>query len=545
MNLYRQSVTSHCAALCIAVSVFAALPAAGEGKNVLPTGKDSMNELSLTVGKSVVMECSHRVQRIVVGVNDVAEVTAVSPTEMVLNGKAPGETTLIVWEEGAERQFFHVTVQADAFDAQARVDAVRRELRLEFPEDTIKVAFDNGSIFLRGRVHDLAGSERAVQIASTALTTSSGTDRNAIASVQAASSASAPLVVGKVVNLLYVDVPMAEKQILLKVRFASVDLTKARTMGINLFSLGLGNTIGGITTQQFSPPSISSGSSNTSGSGVSGTGVAATFSDELNFLAYFPGLGAGADIKALEQKGVVEVLAEPNVVAANGKQASFLAGGEYPYPVAQAGASGAAPTITILFKEFGVRLNFIPTVTVRGTIRLQVAPEVSSLDFTNGIEISGFSVPAISSRKVKTEVELSEGQTFVIGGLLDHRETETLEKVPFIGDIPVLGKFFQSMSRSKTNTELIVLVTPELVDAIPAGSALPQLRFPVPFLPENSPLPMHHPESPFDPAERVSPPANIPIEKLIESQRPEKPLVTDQGFLPTSNLAGSTGTTPQ
>jgi pilus assembly protein CpaC len=192
-----------------------------------------------------------------------------------------------------------------------------------------------------------------------------------------------------------------------------------------------------------------------------------------------------------------------------------------------------------MFKEFGVRLNFIPTVTPRGSIRLQVAPEVSSLDFSNAVQIAGFQVPAISSRKVNTEVELNEGQTFVIGGLLDNRETETMQKVPFIGDIPVLGKFFQSMSRNRTNTELIVLVTPELVDPIPAGQAPPELKYPAPFLPPNSPLPMTHPETKDAGAAKPQSPQSVPVEKLIESRKPEKPLIIDQGF--SVNSGTSTG----
>jgi pilus assembly protein CpaC len=220
---------------------------------------------------------------------------------------------------------------------------------------------------------------------------------------------------------------------------------------------------------------------------------------------------------------VVELLAEPNVMAVNGKEASFLAGGEYPYPVAQGTGGGTA--ISIMFKEYGIRLNFIPTITPRGTIRLQVAPEVSALDFTNAIEISGFDVPAITTRKVKTEVELSDGQSFVIGGLLDKTEAESFQKIPFIGDIPVLGKFFQSIQRTKTDTELIVIVTPVMVSPIGAGSALPELKYPVDFLPPNSGIAMHTPETPGNTP--PTPPAVIPVEKLIDSMKPEAPLVIE------------------
>ena len=137
------------------------------------------------------------------------------------------------------------------------------------------------------------------------------------------------------------------------------------------------------------------------------------------------------------------------MLAKNGHQASFLAGGEYPYPVAQSSGTGGVAPITIQFKEYGVVLNFIPTITPRGTIKLQVAPEVSALDFGNAVSLGGFTVPAITVRRVKTEVELADGQSFVIGGLLDNRETETFQKIPFIGDVPILGKLFQSHAKEQ------------------------------------------------------------------------------------------------
>ena len=180
----------------------------------------------------------------------------------------------------------------------------------------------------------------------------------------------------------------------------------------------------------------------------------------------------GADISALETKGVVQVLAEPNVMATNGKEASFLAGGEFPYPVVQ-GTTGGTAAVTIEFKEYGIRLNFIPTITPRGTIRLQVAPEVSALDYTNEANISGFEVPGITTRRVNTEVELADGESFMIGGLLDKTTTDTFQKIPFLGDIPILGKLFQSELKTKNDTELIVIVTPEIVSPFPAGATLP------------------------------------------------------------------------
>jgi pilus assembly protein CpaC len=451
--------------------------------------QDSTNELYVAVGKTVLVDLAKPISRVTIGLGDIAVAQAISRTEIMVNGKAPGETSLIIWDTKGGRQFFNVTVRASTAQANDSLDAVRRELRIELPGQTLKISAEGGSIFLRGNVKDLTSSERAVKIASIA---------------------------GKVVNLLNVDLPPVEPQILLKVRFAAVDRSKAAQYGINLVNLGLGNTVGGITTGQFSPPSVT----------IPTSGPVATFSNELNMLAMPIGnWPVGIDIQALQTKGVVETLAEPNVLAVNGKEASFLAGGEYPYPVVQGSSGGTS--ISIMFKEYGVRLNFIPTITPRGTIRLQVAPEVSALDFTNALELSGFTVPGITSRKMKTEVELNDGQTFVLGGLLDNRETETFEKIPFIGDIPILGKLFQSSTKTRNNTELIVTVTPEVVAPMQAGAPLPELKFPVKFLPPNSAITLNTPDAKTAANTQAPPPATIPVETLIDSMKPEAPLVIE------------------
>jgi pilus assembly protein CpaC len=470
------------------------------------SAEDSANELSVAVGKSVLVDVAHPVKRVAIGMSEIAEASVISRNEIMVNGKAPGETSLIIWDITGGRQFFNITVRASGALSNDHLDAIRRELRTELPGQPLKVSGSANAIFLRGTVKDLNSSERAVKIAATA---------------------------GKVINLLNVDVPQAESQILLKVRFASVDRNKAKQLGINLVSLGLGNTVGGITTGQFSAPTITTSPT---------TGTQATYGNSANILVESPGgLPMGLDIQALETKGVTEVLAEPNIVAANGKEASFLAGGEYPFPVVQGGSGGSGSSVSIMFKEYGIRLNFIPTITPRGTIRLQVAPEVSSLDFTNAIQVSGFDVPAITSRKVNTEVELADGQSFVIGGLLDNNETETFQKIPFLGDIPILGKFFQSMSRSRNNTELIVLVTPSIVAPIPVGAPLPELKYPTKFMEANSPIPMNHPDAKTQANTPPPPPPTMPIEKLIESMKPESPLVVDAG---KGGFGASSTTTP-
>jgi pilus assembly protein CpaC len=487
-------------------------PAAAGG-----AGQDQANDLSVTVGKSALVDFTRPVVRVAIGLGEIAEATAVSPSEVMVNGKAVGNTSLIVWEQGGERQFFNVTVHPSHAAADDNMTALRRELKVALPGQNVTVASENNLVFLRGTVNDLASSDRAVQMASST---------------------------GKVVNLLYVAVPPSPPQILLKVRFASVDRNATKQLGLNLFSTGATNTIGAVTTGQFSPPTVSLPSASSP--------ALATVSNALNLFFFRPDLNLGATIEALEIQGLVQTLAEPNIIAEDGKQASFLAGGEYPYPVVQGTTGGTGATVTIQFKEYGVRLNFIPTITPRGTIRLQVAPEVSALDFTNAITLSGFTVPAITVRRVKTDVELNEGQSFAIGGLLDNRETQTFQKIPFIGSVPILGKLFQSIQKNHTNTELIVIVTPEIVAPIPAGQPLPQLNYPQKFLPPNSKIPMTTPGADVTGAKPPPPPPpTIPVEQLIQSMQPERTLTIEgsyssSGYAPSSMPSTSTtSSTPQ
>jgi pilus assembly protein CpaC len=497
-----------CSALTLILCAWPGLQAQSAPPPVQPAGfttQDSANELSVAVGKTVLVDCALPIQRVAIGQGEIAEIHPTSPTEVMVEGKAVGETNLIIWDIRGGRQFFNVTVRPGASLLHDNLDAIRRELKTELPGDTLRVSSENGAVFLRGTVRDLNSSERAVKIASTG---------------------------GKVVNLLNVTVPASDPQILLKVRFISVDRTKSSQLGINIFSNGFGNTFGGISTGSLTS-TIPSGSTGASVSG--GT-------NPTNISVFYPGLNIGATIQALQSTIGAQVLAEPNLLAANGKQANFLAGGEYPYPVVQGGGAGTAATVTIMFKEYGVRLNFIPTITPRGTIRLQVAPEVSTLDFADAVEISGFEVPAITTRKVRTEVELADGQSFVIGGLLDNTESETFAKIPFLGDIPILGKFFQSMQKTKANTELIVIVTPEIVAPIPAGSPLPDLKLPAKFLPPNSGIPMNTPDAKTAANTPAPAPSTMPVEKLLDSMRPETPLVIESG---TGNFgAASTSVAP-
>jgi pilus assembly protein CpaC len=482
--------------LASVISVFAtqSLAEAQVAPSPAQTGQTTQNDLSLTVGKSIIMNSPVPIERVAVGFGELVEATAVGAREVLVSGKAPGETSLIIWQQGGNKLMFDVTVRASRFATSTRTDAVRREMEKELPGENVTFTVENDTVFLRGRVKNLTHAERAVAIAST---------------------------LGKTVNLLNVDVPAADAQILLKVRFASVDRNASTELGLNLVSTGATNTIGSATTQQFSPPRLER---NTDGT------TQLTLTDALNIFLLRPDLNLAATIRALQRKLLLEVLAEPNVLAINGKQASFLAGGEFPFPMLQGGAGGLGQ-ITVQFREFGIRLNFIPTITPRGTVRLQVAPEVSALDFANGLNIQGFQIPALTVRKVNTEVELQAGQSFAIGGLLDNRMTENLSKMPFLGDIPLLGKLFQSKATNRQNTELLVIVTPELVRPIPAGQALPEVKMPKPFLEPNTGTPMRTPGMDVTGPVPVNPPTeSLPIETLIESQKPGPALTDGKGY---------------
>ena len=435
-------------------------------------------DLFVTVGKSLVVDSPVNIQRVSVANGELAEALAVNPREVLVNGKAAGETSMIIWQQGGNRLFFDLTIRP----SNSKAGGIQQQIDRELPGQDIKVTFENDAVFLHGTVKDLTSAERAVAIAST---------------------------LGKTVNLLRVNVPPTEAQILIKVRFADIDRVAAQDLGVNILSTGATNTIGSITTGAYSPPLV-----------VPDQGtVKTTITDTLNLWAFRPDLNLGAMIKALENDRVLQILAEPNVLAINGRTASFLAGGEFPYPTLQGGGGGLG-AVTIQFREFGVRINFTPVITPRGTIRLQVMPEVSSLDFANGLNFQGFTIPALSTRRVQTEIELEDGQSFVIGGLLDNRVTETLSKIPGLANIPLLGKLFQSRGLSKNNTELLVLVTPELVRPVPKGQPRPDLKMPIPFMKGTRPDVPQSPGMdatgpvPVKPAEE-----SVPVEQLIQNMK--------------------------
>jgi pilus assembly protein CpaC len=382
-------------------------------------------------GKATVVTHADRLTRVSISNPTVAEAVVVSPYEVLLNGKQIGTTTLVLWDAVGRRELFAVEVTADAI-------ALERQFQTLFPGETIAVSATGNAFILTGSVSDATVARRAVEIAqSTGL---------------------------EVVDNMQVPAP---HQILLQVRFAEVSRSAIKELGINILRVDplnlRGDDEGFLGTGSFTPPGANFINAP--------AGPEQTFSDVVNLYLFDRGTQIGAFIRALQSKGMFRSLAEPNLLALDGREASFLAGGEFPYPVPQGSAAGQ--TVTIVFKEFGIRLRFTPNITNSGNIKLKVAPEVSTLDFANGLQISGFQIPALLSRRAETEVELRDGQTFAIAGLLDNSITESVEKFPILGDIPILGSLFSSKEMQQNRTELLVLVTPRLVQPTSTPPVVP------------------------------------------------------------------------
>ena len=338
------------------------------------------------------------------------------------------------------------------------ISACAEEERRVFPDEQITVTPSRAAIVLSGHVSTEDVAKRAGELA----------------------TAYSP----KVVNVLTFG-PVGAQEVLLQVKFAEVDRTALTQLGATLFTPGNGNMVGTSTTGQFGGVSISTstGSTTTTPGGTSTTSSQGAtpfinLTNPLNVFLFRTDLNLGAAIEALQNRNLLEILAEPNLIAVNGKEASFLAGGQFPFPIVQPGQGFTA--VTISFKEFGVRLQFTPVIMPNGNIHLKVAPEVSTLDFANALTISGFTVPALSTRKAETEFELQDGQSFVIAGLMDNRATDITNKIPGLGDIPILGQFFRSKSAQKSNSELMVLCTVHRVS--PSTEAPPTPKNPKPFL---------------------------------------------------------------
>jgi pilus assembly protein CpaC len=411
----------------------------------LPPAQEAVS-LRILVGKSLVLNSPQILKRVSVGDPAIASAVTISPTQVLLNGLTAGKTSLILWNEQE---------QPTAYDLQVELDVLglRETIAQVLPNENIQVSQSGASIVLSGAVSTKEAGDRALAIAQT----------------QSKS----------VVSLLVVLQVSNGAQVLLQVRFAEVDRIAIQQLGINIFSTGAANTPGSVSTGQFTPPSTAQVTGRIPG-GLPGFSSTFALGDLLNIFLFRPDLNLGVTIRALQQRNVLQILAEPNLLALNGREASFLAGGEFPFPVVQSG--GGLNAVTITFKEFGVRLKFTPNLLSDGTIRLKVAPEVSALDFTNALTVSGFLIPALSTRRAETEIELRDGQSFAIAGLIDNRLTENASKIPGLGNLPIIGYLFKSRNVNKSKTELLVMVTPKLVKPLAPGQVPSLPNFEKPFL---------------------------------------------------------------
>ncbi len=452
--------------------------------------------LSVTVGMSMIIDSPAPVVKLSIANGDLAEAVAITPKEILINGKAPGETSLIVWQDGGARLVFDLTVKMSPH----RLEAVRQQIARDYPDDDISVTFENDTAFVRGTVKDTFAAGRVMQMVSS--------------------------LGPKAVNLLHVKVPQGDPQILLKVRFANVDRSQSLNLGFN-FASTAGNQITGIGTGQFGT------------SGIDSTGTF-SLSNALNVLLLRKDINLGATIEALQSKNLLQMLAEPNVMATSGKPTSFIDGGEIPVPVLQSSASVGA--ITIQYQPYGIKLNFLPEVTPRGTIRLAVTPEFSSVDYSNAITVSGTTVPGFITRRVQTEVELESGQSFVIAGLLDRQTLETLDKIPGLANLPILGKLFQSRQKSKNNSELLVVVTPEIVRPLDSSQKPPELNFTEPFMPAATSVPLRQPgPDQTGPAPALPKPTSLPLEQLLQQMQRERSLSPGTGAPGGTPAGGAPG----
>ena len=397
--------------------------------------------LRVMVGKSLLINTTERLKRVSVTDPSVADALVVTPTQVLVNGLAPGEVSLLIWDELERSRSFDLRVDVD-------ITAASEEMHRLFPNEQINVTPSRNAIVLSGHVTTEDTAKHAGLLAS-------AYSKN-------------------VVNVLTFG-PVGAEEVLLEVKFAEVDRSALSQMGFNLFSTGAGNTIGTSTTGQFGGVTTSPISNTVSSNGTGTAATTTTVSNLLNLFFFNPQVHLGAVIEALKTQNLLQILAEPNLIAVNGKEASFLAGGEFPFPVAQQNASGIA-TVTIQFREFGVRLKFTPVIQPNGSIHLHVAPEVSTLDFADAVTVAGTTIPAISTRKADTEFELQDGQSFVIAGLMDNRVTNVGNKIPGLGDIPIIGNFFKSKSDQKSTSELMVLCTVHRISPsveAPKGPAMP------------------------------------------------------------------------
>jgi pilus assembly protein CpaC len=392
-------------------------PAAQIPPAATPAQQPPQEHLIMTAGRSMVLTTKFDITRLAITDPTIADATAVSARELLIDGKLPGTISLIVWGDGQRVQY--------DLEVDPGITTLQQRLRALFPGEDIDVSVTNGALILSGHASSNSVMLRAAEIA----------------------EASTPD--HKIINMLQLPGGAGSQQVLLQVRFAEVNRTALQQLGVSFFSTRAGFTSRS-ATEQFPAPNFSN----------NGDVGNLTFSDFLNIFFFQQNKGVGALVKALSQNGNLQSLAEPNLIAYNGQEASFLAGGEFPVPV----VSGNG-TVNVQFKEFGVKLKFKPTIA-GDVIHLHLRPEVSTLDFDNGVTLSGFRIPALTERYAETDVELRDGQSFAIAGLLNTIVQDQKDSIPFLSRIPIIGNLFKSKSNTSNRTELMVLITPRLVRAL-------------------------------------------------------------------------------
>jgi pilus assembly protein CpaC len=377
-------------------------------------------ELRLTVGKSVVMDYPEDIRQISTTDGAIIEASPITTREILLNAKGLGQATMVVWSASNQRMFYNVTVDLNT-------ESLRRILRETFPGENIEVRTNGDSISLNGTVSSKEVADRA----------------QALAAVTAKT----------VVNNLFLTPEKVGRQVLLHVKFIELDRVKAQEYGINFTSTGAFNFLGSLQTAAVTAP---------------------------NLAGAFTTLDLSIAVKALQNRNILQILAEPTLVTAENKEGQFLVGGEVPVPVIQGGNNNNS--VTILYREFGVRLRYTPQITGNNTIKLALQQEVSALDYTNATQLQGFTIPALSTRRTDTSVELGEGETFAVAGLLDNRQREISSNIPGVSALPIIGNLFKNRSERKESTELIMLVTPEITMPLRPNDAKPEIVFPNEFL---------------------------------------------------------------
>ncbi|MBR0939094.1 type II and III secretion system protein family protein [Bradyrhizobium jicamae] len=423
-----------------------------EIENGIIADASDVHRVTVIVNKSKTFRLERPFASIVAGSPDIADVKALGDRTIYVLGKQTGTTNVVFFDDQSR--------QIAVLDVQVMIDTANLQQNIASATGArgIRVSASEGQIVLGGTVTDAVVAERAMSIATGTV------PKGAV-----------------VVNAMNVAAP---QQVMLEVRFLEVNRTAGRQLGVNLYGgnsagnqlvntgLGAGGSNGAITQTQ--PGSATGGLSGIPLLGTASTlaGSAVPFGNVLTNVINQGGNRLDVLITALETKGLVRRLAEPNLIALSGDAARFLAGGEFPVPVASTAVAGALPTVTIEFKKFGVELGFVPTVLSRGIINLRIEPSVSELDFTNAVSIAGTTIPALTRRDARTTVELRDGQSFAIAGLLQNRNQQDISQLPWIGSVPVLGTLFSSKSYLQNETDLVIIVTPHLVAPAAPGQAL-------------------------------------------------------------------------